>query len=125
MTRDPFMSLRTRPLPVREQAPRRRCRQCGAVLSAGNSGDLCAPCEGVRLPDDIPEWVFALADADGMAMGILGRVLTGVGVRSQLVARNAAIRREYREGATKEALEATYRLSRHHLNRILYSHGGR
>lgn len=102
MSRDPFMTLRTRPIVRPEPKPRRRCRQCGCVLRISNPGDICAPCEGVLLPDDVPEWVLALADSDGNGMGILSRVLTGVGVRRLMAARDRTIREAYRNGTTKD-----------------------
>jgi hypothetical protein len=50
----------------------------------------------------VPEWVLALADSDGNGMGILSRVLTGVGVRRLMAARDRTIREAYRNGTTKD-----------------------
>ena len=81
MSRSPlrgFADFRTRPIKRPELKPKRRCRQCKAVLRESNTGDMCAPCAGARLPDEIPSWAVALiddADNDEHAAEILIRTL--------------------------------------------------
>jgi hypothetical protein len=81
MSRSPlrgFADFRTRPIERPEPKPKRRCRQCKAVLRESNTGDMCAPCAGARLPEEIPSWAVALiddADNDEHAAEILIRTL--------------------------------------------------
>ena len=70
MSIGPFQTLRTRPIAAAADAPEtpplRRCRQCGAVLSRTNPGDMCRPCDGVRLPEMLDDWMLGLmAEAEG------------------------------------------------------------
>lgn len=58
------------------EQPRRRCTKCGAVLRRSNPGELCAPCAGVRLPEDLAECMPFLADfADERQLKMLARVV--------------------------------------------------
>lgn len=74
-----FADLRTRPVEVPETAPKPCCTKCGAVLRAGNTGALCAPC-GRPAGLELPGWALEMAEhADRGQLTLLGKLL-----RSQL-----------------------------------------
>ena len=119
-----FNGLRSRPsIPVAGVKAKRHCSTCGATLVPSNLSELCRPCDGVRLPEDIPDWVMALVESGGegglrAAARILG-ASTPDDRRLATRARNAEIKRLCGEGMSLSKAGALFGIKRRTVQDVL------